>query len=146
MADDTECYSCDEFWKDYKIIAKGLAKHHTQCAFSPDEFKELQTVGKIKAVPLLQQIMIAIENKINKLDSLPGNSGNDRQPFLDKGWKIWKLRWAVNNQGKSGGLRIMFATQDGGNVCFIFMDIKGSYKEADLQSETFARMKAFLAL
>ncbi|MFH1280587.1 MAG: hypothetical protein ABII08_03165, partial [Candidatus Beckwithbacteria bacterium] len=47
----------------------------------------------------------------------------DRQPFLTTGWDVRKMRHAINNKGKSNGLRIIFCVNEK-HILFVLIATK----------------------
>jgi hypothetical protein len=68
----------------------------------------------------------------------------DRQPFLNIGWTIYKMRWAIDNKGKSSGLRIIFCLNEG-HMIFSYVATKNECAdERLLESEFLQRIKEYL--
>jgi hypothetical protein len=83
---------------------------------------------------------------MGELNELPNNDRNGQQPFLSDDWVLWKMRWAVDSQGASYGLRIMYSV-NGKHVVFACIKHKKEIKddESGFQQETIDRLKMFYA-
>lgn len=131
-------------WKDWKIIAK----HHKSKEFQSFLSGELGGISddiRLDSIPQLKAIRNSITNAtaILQLESIA--NPYDRQPFLSLGWKVYKMRWGIDNKGKSSGLRIIFCTNKE-NILLIFIATKNDCAtETKLEKEFFARIKDYLS-
>lgn len=133
-----------KIWKDWKVISK----HHKSKEFQlflPVNLEDISDDIKIDSIPQLKAIRNSIINssKNSQLDSI--STPYDRQPFLSKGWKIHKMRWGIDNKGKSNGLRIIFCCNNE-NILLVFVASKNDCAvETKLEKEFLARIKEFIS-
>jgi hypothetical protein len=142
--DDCTLFTCVDFWKDVKQLAKHVKPSLLEIELTAEEFEKLSVSEKIAAVPLLRQISTAIRNKLGKLNELPNNDKNGQQPFLSEDWILWKARWAVDKHGASYGLRIMYSV-NGKHLVFSAIKHKKEVKddEKSFQQEVVDRLRMF---
>lgn len=135
---EQEVSICPQFWKDIK-------KSHCQefiYDFAKDEFAELDDTAKIEAIPVLQSIVNLIQNDIFEQHSVKYG----KQPFLQLGWTIRKMRWAIGNKGKSEGLRVLFCL-NGKEILMVLIALKRDCaKEENLEKEIMSRIKDYICL
>jgi len=131
-------------WKDWKIIAK----HHKAKEFQiflPDDHSGITDEIKIDSTPQLKAIRNSITNATASLQLESIANPYDRQPFLSLGWKVYKMRWGIDNKGKSSGLRIIFCTNKE-NILLIFIATKNDCAtETKLEKEFLSRIKTYLS-
>ena len=144
--EDCTLFTCADFWKDVKNLKGNIKASLLDIELTAEEFEKLSVAEKIAAVPLLRQISTTIKNKMGKLNELPNNDRNGQQPFLTDDWVLWKMRWAVDKQGASYGLRIMYSV-NGKHIVFACIKHKKEIKddEKEFQKETVERLKMFYA-
>lgn len=138
--------SCPEFWKDIKHLFK-VFKSQQYCPTVEEEtFKQLDTHAKVEAIPTARVIATAIVNaaKGRLLDSIADKY--DVQPFLTEGWEIRKMRFAIDNKGKQGGLRIIFCLdQNLENLILVLIKRKADCaNEKELRKDFLKRISQFL--
>lgn len=144
--DDCTIFTCGEIWKDIRSLSKQITPSFTDTEFSHDEFDRLSDNEKTSAIPLLRQITTVLKNNTNKLNEIPNNVKNGKQPFLSKNWTMWKMRWGIDNRGPSYGLRIMYCINHK-HIVLVNIKHKKFIKENEIefQKETIERMESFLA-
>lgn len=131
-----------DFWKDIKQLHKHTKNKEFKPIFDDGEFDDLDDEGKLDCVPLVKSIKNYVLNSITMLDGISDKYG--RQPFLTNGWTIRKLRYAIDNQGKSKGLRIIFCISET-NILFVYANIKKfCADERKLEIEFMSRIKNYL--
>lgn len=140
-------FACTEFWKDVKRLKKHIKPDFLECSLNEEEFEKLSCSQKIECIPVLRQIGTAMKNKIDRLHEIPNNHKNaSHQPFLDKKFILWKLRWGVDNHGPAYGLRFMYCVQD---KTIVFANIKHKKEvkdsENEFQGETIERLEFFFS-
>lgn len=114
---------CPEYRKDIKALKKKFKRPE----LSPPIIENHNGYSDSQYF-LIIPLNIAIYNFISELC----NSNNydmfdlwDKQPYLDKGWRIYKLRYGFAGKGKSNGLRIMFLEhKEKKELLFVFVNIK----------------------
>ena len=131
---------CSEIWKDIKFLKKKTKNK----IFNPDlnNFKDLSDKNKLISIPILRTIITYI--------SQTSESANDtsdlyaRQPFLNLGWKIYKLRYAFDKKGKNKGFRIIFCKKKD-RFLLVYINLK-SYcvNERKLEKIFAKRIKDYL--
>lgn len=143
--DDYILFTCADFWKDVKTLGKHIKPSLLETELAPEELEKMAAADKIAAMPILRQIATAVKNKMGKLNELPNNVKNGQQPFLSDDWILWKLRWAVDKQGASYGLRIMYSV-NGKHIVFSAIKHKKEVKddEQGFQEEVIERLRVFL--
>ena len=138
-----------KFWKDVKELQKKKIKV-LQSDYSAEQFLELNDDEKIESIPVLNAIKNTIENAI--LDTGIGldaiSDKIDQQPYLTDGWVLRKMRYGIDNTGKRGGLRLVFAVSEATEAfenVFIIVDKKNNVQqEREFRKETFERFKDYL--
>ena len=145
--EDCLIFTCADFWKDVKKLSKQVKPSLLQCDITPEEFEKLSVSEKVSAIPLLRQISNTIKNKFSNPNEIPNNYKNGQQPFLSSDWVLWKIRWAVDNQGPRYGLRVMYAI-NGKHIVFSTIKHKKEVKdiESKFQKETVERLSTFFAV
>ena len=110
-----------QFWKDWKIVKK----HFKSTPFKPtlSDVNDYNDEERLDLTPHLKAIKNTVLNAMVEgiIDSIAPKY--DRQPFLSSGWVIRKMRHAIDNRGKSSGLRIIFCISQN-NLLFIFVATK----------------------
>ena len=91
------CFVCPKFWKDVENLKKKISSQYFDTTYSIENFQKLSTASQIESIPLIDVISTTINNKIASLEEIPAIKYN-RQPFLEEGWVVYKLRWAVDNK------------------------------------------------
>ncbi len=131
--------ACPKLWRDIEAIKKRNPKICTPREDCPNGASDKT---KLIAIPLTEAILNVITDPENgSHGTLHGN-----QPFLAQKMKIYKLRYAVDKQGASKGIRVIYAS-DGETLIFVYIYSKrptpdGRKIEAELQ----ARLKEFLGI
>ena len=132
------------FWQDIKKIHKKHKGSQFISSIGVDEFDEFADVEKIDSIPIFQSIKNVIVNSIS--DGIVDQKTNkyDRQPFIVKGWVIRKMRFAIDNTGKSGGLRIIFCV-NGSSLLFVYIATKNECSdERKLEATFIKRCKEYI--
>lgn len=145
--EENELFACSEFWKDVRKLRKHLRPDFLECPISEEEFEKLSCAEKMEAIPILRQISTALKNKISSLSEIPNNHKNaHHQPFLDKKFILWKLRWGIDKHGPPFGLRMMYAV-NGTQIVFANIKHKKEVVDAEdtFQAETIERLKFFFS-
>ena len=144
---DVDLFACADFWRDLKELRKHIKKSFVDCPFSEEDFEKLSCMEKISCIPILYSISTAIKNKLDKLHEIRNNERNGQQPFLEKEFVLWKLRWAVDRNGARYGLRITYLIR-GNKVVFAAIKRKKDIAddERDFQTLTKERLKVFLTV
>ena len=131
-------------WKDWKVISK----HHKATEFQlflPQNLEEISDEIKIDSIPQLKAVKNSIINSSKNLQLDYISTPYDRQPFLSKGWKIYKMRWGIDNKGKSNGLRIIFCS-NGENILLVFIASKNDCAvETKLEKEFLSRIQDYIS-
>jgi hypothetical protein len=135
-----------KFWRDWKDICKKHKGKELISWYAPSEFTQLDDEAKMDSIVMLKSIKNMVVNATN--DGLINMHASlyDRQPFLNSGWTIYKMRWAIDNKGKRGGLRIIFCINEG-HVLFTFIATKNDCDdERQLESEFLRRIKEYFSV
>lgn len=133
--------ACPKFWDDVKSLQKD---HKRKELFPTLEFSdETDDSTKISLIPLINGVTTFFSNSCKD-----GHVQMDQweiQPYLDKGWKIWKFRYAFAGKGKQDGLRILMAeNEEHSYILAIFIQMKNKCaKEAKLQKDVLSRLEDF---
>ena len=117
MADQVNI--CPRFWKDVKELAKHTKLRELQSRLALEEFEQCDGIVRLRSIPYIEAILNTIFNVAPLFDKI--SDRYDRQPFLQLGWTIWKMRYAIDNRGKSGGTRTIFCTD---TMRLLFVTIK----------------------
>lgn len=137
--------ACPKFWRDIKE----LQKQYKRKEFFPNTdspiFDEFDDDSKIKTIPYSLAILNMIINCFpNFLDNV--SDKYDRQPFLLHGWVIRKMRYAIDNRGKSHGVRIIYCT-NGIELLLVLIAHKNKCEnERDLEGEFLRRIRDYLSI
>lgn len=132
------------FWKDVKEIHKKHKGAQFISTFGTDEFEEFGDAEKMDSIPICQSLKNVVVNSIE--DGLIDQKSNkyDRQPFLVNGWVIRKMRFAIDNTGKRGGLRVIFCV-NGNSLLFVYIATKNQCDdERQLESTFLKRIREYL--
>ena len=137
-------YVCPNFWKEVDFLLK-----KTKNRLLVPEFELLEdsnSLSRVEATPILK----AITTFISQTSGTQNDQATkvDKQPFLDKGWVIYKLRYAFDRNGKSSGLRIIFCKSEStSNLLLVYMNLKiYCTDERELEEESIGRISEYLAL
>lgn len=132
---------CPQFWKDLRKIKSPLASF----ILSSEDPDSLNDYDKLQLCQLSASVTDLITNAINdKLIDFHSKK-YDRQPFIQNGWEIRKMRFAIDNTGKSGGLRIIFCI---GGDCILLVLIKHKREcanENNLEKDILSRIKDYIS-
>lgn len=136
---------CPDFWKDVKHIrnkcaSKDLVEPKTQ-EVGEEYFSDSD---KIASYDLLDAIATYIQSGLPAQFNLIGAEYYHRQPFLEKGFQIKKMRYAFDGRGKSQGLRILFACSDSYLVFALIAFKEDCADERKLESQLISRLKDYL--
>ena len=137
---------CEGFWKDWKKVCKKHKGNELKSLFDSERFNGdgLEDDLKIESIPLLKSIRNYIVNSTNQgiIDQV--SDKYDRQPFLTMGWEVRKMRWAIDNSGKRGGLRIIFCLNSG-HLLLTFVATKNDCDDERVLEKVFmGRLKVYL--
>jgi len=134
---------CPRFQKDIKTLYKATKNRALHSSLENDE--ECSSREMIESVPYIEAIVNTILNKLpNGLTDIADKYG--KQPFLQSGWTIWKMRYAIDNKGKSGGTRTIFCVSEAEILFVCIKSKKDCANEAEFQNEFLARIKEYLCL
>lgn len=125
-----------QFWRDWKTIKKRFKAS----PFQPivDDVDSYNDEERFDLTPHLKAIKNTVVNSLNDtlIDSVAPKY--KRQPFLASGWVIRKMRYAVDNRGKSSGLRIIVCVNNL-NLLFIFVATKNDCADERKLEKTFLK-------
>ncbi|PIR27594.1 hypothetical protein CO019_01865 [Candidatus Berkelbacteria bacterium CG_4_9_14_0_2_um_filter_42_30] len=139
---EQEVNVCPKFWKDVKKSSCPEFNYDLAKA----EFTELDDLSKIEAIPILQSIVTLIQNAIKDNELEHHSIKYGKQPFLQSGWIIRKMRWAIGNKGKSDGLRVLFCLNENKILMVLIALKRDCAKEEDLEKEIMARIKDYICV
>ncbi len=138
---------CPEFWADIKILRKKTKSVLLKSFYDGDDFNLLFDSEKLESIKLLKAIKTYIKNLIasNSMEEYRNDCRKyDRQPYLTQGWVIYKLRYAFDNKGKSGGLRIILCI-NGKSILFVYISRKADCTDEVKMEKTFlSRIQSFI--
>lgn len=100
---------------------------------------------KLELTPHLKAIKNTVVNALNDdfIDAIAPKY--DRQPFLTSGWIIRKMRHAIDDRGKSSGLRIIFCNNEE-EILFVFVATKNDCEdERKLEKVFLGRVKQYIS-
>lgn len=139
-------YACSRFWKDVDELRKNASKKSLfETSLTQEQFTSSDIEEKLDSIQILRAIYIYIQNTIDE----PKKAANllDRQPFLDRGYSIYKMRYAADGKGQSSGLRIIYAVGKNSTIVLICIKFKNSVEnESSFEKEILCRMKDFLEI
>jgi hypothetical protein len=129
------------FWKDTKTLRKNCKKSFLDSAYSDDDFEQADGSKKLKSIAYFDTINNYINN--NRLEEISEKVG--RQPYLDKGWTIHKIRYGIDTTGKRGGVRLIFAVNDR-NLLYISVRLKKDVEglESKFEAECVERLGEYI--
>jgi hypothetical protein len=133
--------ACPKLWDDVKSLQKNYKRKEL---FPTLEFNdETEDSTKISSIPLIYSVTVFFSNSCKG-----GHVQIDlwgTQPYLDKGWKIWKFRYAFAGKSKQDGLRILMAeNEEHSSILAILIQMKNKCaNEAKLQKEVLSRLENF---
>jgi hypothetical protein len=138
---------CPEFWADLKSLRKKTKSPLLKSFYDTDDFESLEDEEKLESIKLLKAIKTYAKNilSINSLEEFRNDFRKyDRQPYLSQGWIIYKLRYAFDGKGKSGGLRIILCT-NGNSILFVYISRKmDCADENQLEKAFMGRIQQFI--
>jgi hypothetical protein len=137
-------YICPNFWKEVDFLLKKTKNRLLVPEFELSE--DSNSLDRIEATPILKVITTFILQTSGTQNDQATKV--DKQPFLDKGWVIYKLRYAFDRNGKSSGLRIIFCkSETSSNILLVYMNLKAyCTDEKDLEKESIERISEYLSL
>lgn len=130
-----EIFVCHKVWDDIKGFSGLNSKICRPVEESDNGTSDLQ---KLKAIPLTNAILNVLINPENDHGSLCGH-----QPFLEKGWKIYKLRYRIGNRGDADSLRVIYAMNGSILILAHIYPKKPTKRDRDIIAEYCFRLKAF---
>lgn len=134
--------TCPDFWKDIKFLYKHTKKKELKPIFEDETFSDLDDESKIDCIPYIKSIKYYILNSYPNLDGI--SDIYQKQPFLAKGWQIRKLRYAIDNRGKSHGIRLIFCINQE-FVIFTYINLKNyCTNERELEATFMQRLVNYL--
>lgn len=137
-------FVCPNFWKEVDFLFKKTKDRSLAPEF--ELLEDSNSLNRIEATPRLRAITTFIlqtsgtqNDKATKVN---------KQPFLDKGWVIYKLRYAFDRNGTSGGLRIIFCkSETNQNFLLVYMNLKAHCAdERKLEEKSIGRISEYLNL
>ncbi|TSC94195.1 MAG: hypothetical protein CEN91_16 [Candidatus Berkelbacteria bacterium Licking1014_85] len=132
---------CPQFWKDLKKIKSPLASFNLPI----DETGLLNDYDKLQSTKLTTSITDLILNVLNLKIIDQHSDKYSKQQFLQHGWEIRKMRFAIDNRGKSGGLRIVFCVSDNCILLVLIKHKKNCENEKELEKEIMLRIKNYIS-
>lgn len=139
---EQEVNVCPKFWKDIKKSACP----EFDCGFPREDFVALDDIAKIESIPILLSIVTLIQNAIKDNIIEQHSVKYGKQPFLQLGWTLRKMRWAVGNKGKREGLRVLFCVSSNEILMVLIAIKKDCAKEEDLEKEVMRRIKEYICI
>lgn len=139
---------CSKFWEDIKDLRKEINGNQLDSNLENETFQTSTDYTRIESIPLIKAIRTYIVNGISNNALIGSYDKLGRQPYLDNGITLWKTRYAFNKQGKSNGLRIVFAFDSNfTNLFLIFIARKQDCaNERKLEQECFDRLSNLLQI
>lgn len=136
---------CPDFWKDVKKIhGKCSSKELVEPKTSSGEEEYLSDGDKISSYDLLDAITTFIQSGLPANFSQIGAEHYHKQPFLQQGFQIKKMRYAFDGRGQSSGLRILFACSDTYLVLALISFKEDCKDERALETKLLGRLKDYL--
>ena len=122
-------------FKDFKFLHKKLKLDIFEC-FSDNE----HDIDGYKIGQILRNIVI--NSLIIEGFSIP----LDLQKLIIKGWQVLKFRFAVDNEGKSKGLRVFYEKKREEDVLIVLYVNKKRYcpDNEELEKEVFSRLSDYV--
>lgn len=133
---------CPQFWKDLKKIKSPLASFN----LTREDFDSCNDYDRLQLTQLTTSITDLIINAINDRLIEHHSDKYGRQPFLQKGWEIRKMRFAIDNAGKRGGLRIIFCINNDCILLVLIKHKKDCSNENILANDIFSRIKTYISI
>jgi len=131
-----EVFVCEKVWGDLSGV-RSLTK---EAAPKEDVGPDASQLERLRSIPLTNAIYnVLIDPESDKADLC------NHQPYVDKGWKIYKLRWQVGRRGAADSIRIIFAVNGVVLVLAHIYPKKPTKRERDLMAEYTHRLKIFCA-
>lgn len=133
---------CPKLWEDVKFLRKKTHNKELKANFPEDE----QSTDEVRVVSI-PLIKVIITYMVQTSGTMNDRSDKyDRQPFLSKGWTIYKLRYAFDNRGASHGLRIIYCKNED-NYLLVYINLKTyCVDERALEKEFIKRINEYLCL
>lgn len=132
---------CPQFWRDLKKIKSPLASFN----LSSGGNESLSDYDRLQLSQLTTSITDLIINAINSNLIEHHSDKYGRQPFLQDGWEIRKMRFAIDNTGKSGGLRVIFCIGDDCVLLVLIKHKRDCANENELERDILARIKTYIS-
>ncbi len=132
---------CPQFWKDLKKIKSPLASFN----LPTEDTESVNDYDRLQSSQLTTSITDFIINAIT--DNLIEHHSDKykRQPFLQNGWEIRKMRFALDNTGKKGGLRIVFCISDDCILLVLIKNKKDCENENEFERNILTRIKTYIS-
>lgn len=125
-----------EVFKDFKFLYKKLKLDIFECFTNNEHDIDGYKIGQV-----LKNVTI------NSLDIEGFSDALDRQRLISKGWKVFKFRFAVDNEGKSKGLRVFYARKIEEDILILLYVKKKRYcptNNNELEEEVFNRLSDYI--
>lgn len=109
------------FWKDLKQLSKKGVKG-ASTIYNTDQIKELSDFDYLKSFDLGRKILNLIVNSLKEHEGIIPQVGEVIRGFQKyPSWEVYKTRYAIDNKGKSGGLRIVYCLSKDKEVLTILL-------------------------
>lgn len=124
-----------KIFKDFKFLHKKLKLNIFECFSDSEHDLDGYKIGQV-----LKNIII------NSLEIEGFSDALDRQKLISKGWKIFKFRFAVDNEGKSKGLRVFYAKKLEEDILILLYVNKKRYcpDNNELEEEVYSRLSDYI--
>ncbi len=134
---------CPRFWRDIKDLYKHTKFRYLQTTLNLEQFESSDDEIKLNSIPYVHAISNTIINKLpDNLDDI--SDQYDRQHLLHHGWVIRKMRYALNNKGKSDGVRIIFCVNSI-HIIYVYINQKNlCADERKMEAEFMSRINSYL--
>lgn len=132
-------FVCKKFWADIETFSGRNPKACKQREKAEDD------LARLKAIPLTETIFNVLSDQENH------NHGvlHGKQPFLEHNLNLYKLRYGIDTQGKSGGIRVMYLkNKDDNTIIFVHTYSKKPTPPngTTIDAEIISRVKEFLEI
>ncbi|MFT7507696.1 MAG: hypothetical protein ACI92I_000861 [Acidimicrobiales bacterium] len=130
-------FVCKKFWAD---IEKFSGRNPKLCRQTEEAEDDLSRLGAILLTDAIFNVLSDPENHDHGV--LHG-----KQPFLDHDLNLYKLRYAIDKQGKRNGIRVMYVKNDD-TIIFIHAYSKRPTPPngVKIDTEIIGRLKEFLEI
>jgi hypothetical protein len=133
-----EVFVCDDFFSDIKALGK---RNPRACTAREEIRQEMLPAEALSCIPLTEGILNVILDPESNHGVVFG-----KQPFLTQKLKLFKLRYAIDNLGKSKGIRIIYALNEKDLIFIHAYSKRPTPDERKVEGEIVHRLKIFLKL